>query len=144
MQVRPFTEQDRSLYYQLSQAFYQTNAVLHPTDPQLLAHNFDTVIQGTPYLQGFLLEQSGRPAGFALVVRSYSTELAKPLVWLEELYIDPTFQGQGLGSAFLHWMLEQYPGSAFRLEVTAENTGAKKLYERCGYHTLDYIQMVKK
>ena len=41
------------------------------------------------------------PAGFALWFRSYSTFLARPGVYLEDLYVFPEFRGNGLGRQLL-------------------------------------------
>ena len=41
------------------------------------------------------------PAGFALWFRSYSTFLARPGLYLEDLFVFPEFRGQGLGRQLL-------------------------------------------
>jgi GNAT superfamily N-acetyltransferase len=40
-------------------------------------------------------------AGFALFFHNYSTFLAKPGLYLEDLYVRPKFRGQGTGEALL-------------------------------------------
>jgi GNAT superfamily N-acetyltransferase len=40
-------------------------------------------------------------AGFALFFHNYSTFLAKPGVYLEDLFVRPKFRGQGIGEALL-------------------------------------------
>jgi len=44
---------------------------------------------------------NGAPAGFALYFFNYSTFLAKPGLYLEDLFVSPEFRGQGLGKALL-------------------------------------------
>ena len=44
---------------------------------------------------------TGAPAGFALYFFNYSTFLAKPGLYLEDLFVRPEFRGQGLGKALL-------------------------------------------
>ena len=39
--------------------------------------------------------------GFALFFRTYSTFLASPGLWLEDLFVKPQARGQGVGSALL-------------------------------------------
>ncbi len=43
----------------------------------------------------------GRPAGFALYFFNYSTFLARPGLYLEDLYVEPEARGHGLGKALL-------------------------------------------
>jgi GNAT superfamily N-acetyltransferase len=45
--------------------------------------------------------QSGRPAGFALFFHTFSTFLAQPGLWLEDLFVYPGFRGRGLGRALI-------------------------------------------
>eukprot|EP01035_Chromulina_nebulosa_P051492 gene51492-biopygen36364 len=44
---------------------------------------------------------TGAPAGFALYFLNYSTFLAKPGLYLEDLYVHPEFRGHGIGKALL-------------------------------------------
>ncbi len=49
-------------------------------------------------LLGFV---DGEPSGFALFFPTYSTFLAQPGIWLEDLFVDPARRGKGLGTALL-------------------------------------------
>ncbi len=48
-----------------------------------------------------IAEAGGAPAGFALYFFNYSTFLARPGLYLEDLFVKPEFRGQGLGKALL-------------------------------------------
>jgi GNAT superfamily N-acetyltransferase len=48
-----------------------------------------------------IAEWGGAPAGFALYVRNYSTFLARPGIWLEDLFVNPDARGRGIGKALL-------------------------------------------
>jgi GNAT superfamily N-acetyltransferase len=43
----------------------------------------------------------GEPVGFALYFRNYSTFLARPGLYLEDLYVRPAARGRGIGRALL-------------------------------------------
>ena len=43
----------------------------------------------------------GTPAGFAVFFPTYSTFLARPGLWLEDLFVRPEHRGQGIGKALL-------------------------------------------
>ncbi len=52
-----------------------------------------------------LLAFSGdQPAGFAIFFGNYSTFLAKPGLYLEDLFVKPEFRGQGIGKALLLYL----------------------------------------
>ena len=52
-------------------------------------------------IEALVAELDGAPAGFALYFRNYSTFLAKPGIYLEDLYVSPKFRSQGIGEAIL-------------------------------------------
>jgi len=60
-----------------------------------------TLFGDIPRAEALIAEMDGRPAGFALFFHSYSTFLAKPGLYLEDLYVSPEYRGQGLGKALL-------------------------------------------
>jgi GNAT superfamily N-acetyltransferase len=48
-----------------------------------------------------LAHWNSEPAGFALFFSSYSTFLAKPGIYLEDLFVEPEMRGHGIGTALL-------------------------------------------
>jgi GNAT superfamily N-acetyltransferase len=48
-----------------------------------------------------IAEWHGEPAGFALYFYSFSTFLAKPTLYLEDLFVRPSLRGNGIGDALL-------------------------------------------
>jgi GNAT superfamily N-acetyltransferase len=61
----------------------------------------DTLFSATPAAQVVIAEVDGQPAGFALYFFNYSTFLAKPGLYLEDLFVKPEFRGAGTGKALL-------------------------------------------
>ena len=55
----------------------------------------------TPAAEVVLAFHDDAPAGFALWFRSYSTFLARPGIYLEDLFVFPEFRGHGLGRQLL-------------------------------------------
>ena len=77
-------------YERLSHECQATEALLHET------------LFGTAPAAEVTLALSGHvPAGFALWFRSYSTFLARPGIYLEDLFVFPEFRGHGLGKQLL-------------------------------------------
>jgi len=54
-----------------------------------------------PYAEAIIGEWDGAPAGFALYFHNYSTFLAQPGIYLEDLFVKPEFRGNGIGKALL-------------------------------------------
>ena len=54
-----------------------------------------------PVAECILALADDRPAGFAIHFTNYSTFLAKPGLYLEDLFVKPAFRGRGIGKALL-------------------------------------------
>ena len=54
-----------------------------------------------PYFETIICRKGGQPVGFALYFFTYSTFLAKPSLYLEDLFVVPEERGNGAGKALL-------------------------------------------
>ena len=54
-----------------------------------------------PAAEVLLGELSGAPVGFALYFTSFSTFLARPGIYLEDLFVEPAARGRGVGLALM-------------------------------------------
>lgn len=60
-----------------------------------------------PYFEALLAEQdNGTPIGFALYFYTFSTFLAKPTLYLEDLFVLPEFRGHGVGKQFFRELVK--------------------------------------
>lgn len=65
-----------------------------------------TLFGPRPYAEVLLIEEGGKAQGFALFFHNYSTFLAKPGIYLEDLFVDPAARGRGYGKALLAKLAE--------------------------------------
>jgi GNAT superfamily N-acetyltransferase len=82
-----------------------------------------------------VLAFQGEIAGFALWFRSYSTFLARPGMYLEDLFVFPKFRSRGLGRLLLGHLARTAMDRAYgRLEweVLDWNADAIRFYESVG------------
>ncbi len=56
---------------------------------------------GSPFAEVLIGEEDGTPAGFALFFHNFSTFLAQPGIYLEDLFVKPEYRGRGYGKALL-------------------------------------------
>ena len=71
------------------------------------------------------------PIGYAFCFESYSSFLAKPTLYLEDIFVLPEFRGQGAGKALLkHCIQEAFNRGCGRMEWTCLdwNTKAQEVY----------------
>ncbi len=99
-----------------------------------------TLFGDDPSAKVILAEWDGTPAGFALYFRNYSTFLAKPGVYLEDLFVLPELRGKGIGKKLLqylaHLAVERGYGR-FEWSVLDWNTPAIEFYRSIGAEPMD-------
>jgi len=88
-----------------------------------------------PYAEAVMAEQDGEAIGFALFFHTFSTFLARPGLYLEDLFVLPDHRGHGVGRALLaHLAQLALERGCGRLEwaVLNWNQEAIRFYERLG------------
>jgi GNAT superfamily N-acetyltransferase len=60
-----------------------------------------------PRIEGFLAETGGVAAGYAFVLETYSSFLALPTLYLEDLFVLPEYRKQKVGVALFKAMVEE-------------------------------------
>lgn len=63
-----------------------------------------TLFGAKPYAEVVIAEYQQQAAGFALFFHNYSTFLAKPGIYLEDLFVLPAHRGLGLGKLLLSYL----------------------------------------
>jgi GNAT superfamily N-acetyltransferase len=94
-----------------------------------------TLFGARPAAEVLLAEVGGKPVGFALFFATYSTFLAKPGLYLEDLFVEPEARGQGIGQALLEHLARLAATrdcGRFEWSVLDWNEGAIRFYQRMG------------
>lgn len=87
------------------------------------------------YAETLIAEDDGEPVGFALFFHNFSTFLAQPGIYLEDLFVIPEHRGGGVGRALLERLAQvAVDRGCGRLEwaVLDWNQDAIGFYERLG------------
>ena len=58
-------------------------------------------VEGGRFAEVVFAEVDGKEVGFALFFHNYSTFLAQPGIYLEDLFVKPESRGRGIGKALL-------------------------------------------
>lgn len=61
----------------------------------------DSLFGTRPYAEAMIAWDGEQAVGFALYFHNYSTFLAKPGIYLEDLFVRPAYRGRGLGKELL-------------------------------------------
>lgn len=116
-------------YEQLRHACIATDALLH-----------EALFGEQPSAEVVIAEWDGQSAGFALFFHNFSTFLARPGIYLEDLYVRLAFRGHGIGKALLRHLAQlAVARGCGRLEwsVLDWNVDAIGFYEKLGARAQD-------
>ena len=141
--IRLMTKQDKTDVVNMMRVFYTSPAVLSDGSEQIYSDDVDNCVNDNPFLEGYVIESEKDICGYAMIAKSFSTEFGKPCIWIEDLYLKDNYRGVGLGKLFFDFITEKYTDCIFRLEVEKENERAVRLYEKCGFPELPYMEMKK-
>ena len=98
--IRPTTEADLSVLLTFIRELADYEKLAHEvsaTEEQLRA----TLFGPRRFAEALLACVDDEPVGFALFFHNYSTFLARPGLYLEDLFVRPAYRGRGLGTLLL-------------------------------------------
>ena len=138
-QLRPATVDDVPIILRCIRGLAEYERLLHEctATEELLR---ESLFGDDPSAWVTLAFAGAEPAGFALWFRSYSTFLARPGVYLEDLFVFPEFRGRGLGRLLLSSLARTVVERGFgRLEwaVLDWNEDAIRFYRSVGAIPMD-------
>lgn len=143
--IKPMEEKDTKTVLEMMKVFYNSPAVSHEVEEDTLRRDVKACISDNPFIEGFVFREQDNIAGYGMIVKSFTTEFGGACIWVEDLYMKPEYRGSGIGTQFLSYVEQRFRGEAvlLKLEVERSNTGAVKVYKRCGYEELPYVEMIK-
>ncbi len=141
--IRYVEKQDRQACIEMMKEFYASDAVVYRAKDENFETTFDLCMNNSPYVKTMVCVIDGEYAGYANLSITYTNELGGLSVFIEEIYVRPPFQGQGLGTGFISFIRNEFDDKVRRydLEVCDSNQQAIKLYKNLGFEYIDYRQM---
>ena len=141
--IRPATSDDAALILSFIQGLAEYEKLAHEvvgTEQDLRR----TLFGDRPSAEVLIAEYAGKPSGFALFFTSYSTFLARPGIYLEDLFVLPGHRGHGIGEsllAYLAGLVVERDMGRLDWSVLDWNEPAIKFYEQIGARGLtDWTQ----
>lgn len=106
----------------------------------------DTLFCEKPLAFVLLVEIDKNPIGFATYHQIYSTFLAQPGIWLDDLYIKPEYRRLGVGEALIKRfceMTQKIGGGRIDWTVATHNAPAIQFYEKMGAQIIQRVRLCR-
>lgn len=134
LSLRPAEEDDIGLIREFIQELADFERLSHEVvATEALLQRF--LFGERPVAEAVIAEYDGTPAGFALFFYTFSTFLAKPGLYLEDLFVRPNLRSKGIGKALLRYVSDlAVERDCGRVEwsVLDWNHAAIRFYEKLG------------
>jgi len=142
--IRPMEASDKEAVTGMMRGFYASEAVHNNGSEEVFSNDVDACVSDCPFASGYVFtREDGSVCGYSMLAHSYSTEYGRPVIWIEDLFLEEDVRGKGLGSELFNLVKEKYPDHIHRLEVEETNLHAIRLYKKSGFITLPYAEMVR-
>jgi GNAT superfamily N-acetyltransferase len=130
----PVTAAQFDIFFSLIEELADFEVLTRP-DAQAKARLETDICGENPRVKAYLIESEEHYCGYVITFFSYSSFLAKPTLYLEDIYIQPDFRRKGIGKSIMkklvRFALDQDCG---RMEwvVLDWNTSAQEFYSGFG------------
>lgn len=139
LKIRFATENDTGLILSFIESLAEYEKLSHEVEADEDQLRM-TLFGDRPAAEVLIAELDGEPAGFALFFHNFSTFLAKPGLYLEDLFVKPELRGHGIGRRLLARLaaiaVERGCGR-FEWWVLDWNKPAIGFYEKLGATAMD-------
>lgn len=139
LNIRPAQRQDCALILEFIRELADYEKLAHEVVATVGSLE-DSLFGEAPVAEVLIAEWQGQAAGFALHFASYSTFLGRPGMYLEDLFVRPSYRGKGIGKALLSHLARIVVERGWgRLDwsVLGWNEPAIEFYRALGARALD-------
>ena len=140
--IRKLRVEDREIVIDMMRRFYNSPALITNGSEEIFASNVDNCLNNSPYLEGFVFIAENKVIGYGMLAKSFSTEFGGECIWIEDIYLEEKFRGQGRGSKFIQYVKEKYFDKILRIEAERDNERALETYKKQGFKELPYMELV--
>ena len=132
--IRPATPDDAAMIHSAILKMGEHLGIAHKIESTPDDLSRDGLAPGRAF-EGLVAEIAGEFAGMCLFFPSFSTWLARPGVYVQDIFVDQRFRGLNVGEGLIRAVAAstRARGAAFlRLAVDTDNFAAQGFYERLG------------
>lgn len=137
--------QDIPILLYMMETFYTIDD--YPFDKEKTEANASTLIAHPNLGRIWIIKNNQAFAGYVVLAFGFSFEYGGRDAFIDELYLEPDYRGQGIGQHVIDFLLEAAASlgvQTLHLEVEQHNERGQRLYTRNGFRHNNRILMSKK
>ena len=142
--LKPARDEDAERLLGFVRAYYEFDRL--PFNHPEAAATLHRLIEDRSLGRAWVIEADAEPVGYVILTLGYSLEYGGRDAFVDELYLDASSRGRGIGRRVLA-LVEQEARSlgvrALHLEVERGNHAAQAFYRSAGYEDHDRYLMTK-
>ena len=77
MNIRLMKQEDRNEVIDMMNVFYSSEAVYTNGSKEIFENDFHACVTDNPFIEGYIFENNHHVLGYAMIVKSFSTEFGK-------------------------------------------------------------------
>lgn len=141
---RQATQADIDLLIEFMRQFYEID--LYPFDYQIARAAMEKIVSDPALGRVWVILEGEAPVGYIVLTLGYSLEYHGRDAFIDEVYIQASHRGKGIGSKSIKFIEEQSKRlgvNALHLEVERGNQAGQLLYSKSGFKSHDRHLMTK-
>jgi diamine N-acetyltransferase len=142
---KPIENNDIEILLSFIQKFYAVDGSI-AFNPIIVRRAIIQLLSDESMGRIWLIQSQNQAIGYVILTLGYSLEYGGRDAFIDEIYIEPTFQGKGIGKKTIEFLEEiciSLNVEALHLEVERENTTAQSFYRQVGFTDHDRYLMTK-
>jgi GNAT superfamily N-acetyltransferase len=103
-------ECDKKEVIRMMRGFYASEAVHTNGSEEVFNNDVNACVSDNPFASGYVfIREDGSICGYSMLAHSYSTEYGRPVIWIEDLFLEEDVRGNGLAVELFDLVKEKYP-----------------------------------
>jgi GNAT superfamily N-acetyltransferase len=138
-------ETDINTIKRFMQELYELDGDI-PFEDQIAQTALEKIVRDNVFGYVWLIQHSDEAVGYVILTLGYSLEYHGRDAFLDEIYVEADYRGQGIGKQALHFVEETCRSlgvNALHLEVERDNISAQHVYRKFGFEDHDRYLMTK-
>ena len=126
---------DKKILVRFVKLLYQEDSEGNKITEEKINKTINRLLNNTEAGIILMIDYKHSTIGYAILINYWSNEYGGIIVHLDELYIDPGYQGKGFATKFINYLISSRYNNAvaFQLEVMPSNHMALKFYQKVGF-----------